>query len=296
MKNQIICILCVILIFSCTSKNNTPDATGTFEAIETIVSAEANGVIKKLSLDEGQHLNAGDTIGYIDSLQLSLKKKQIEAQIKAILSKNPDAGKQLAALREQSVQAKREEQRIANLVKAGAAPQKQLDDIQSQIALLKKQTEAQESSLAITSGSLSQETQPLHIQVAQLNDQLAKCRIMNPVNGLVLAKYAEENEMITAGKPLYKIADLSTVILRAYITADQYASVHLNQEVKVVIDGYTSQKKEFSGNISWISEKAEFTPKTIQTKDERANLVYAMKVLVSNDGSLKLGMTGEIKF
>jgi HlyD family secretion protein len=213
-----------------------------------------------------------------------------------VLSKRPNVSSQLAALREQLKQAEREQQRITNLLKADAATQKQLDDANTQIAVIKKQIEAQQSSLNITAASLNEETLPLTVQVEQLNDQLQKCTLINPVNGTVLTKYAEANEMAVNGKPLYKIADLSAMILRAYITGDQFAQVKINQPVKVLVDAAEGKYTEYTGTIAWISDKAEFTPKTIQTKDERANLVYATKIKVKNDGRLKIGMYGEVKF
>jgi len=286
----------VMVVVSCKNNKNESDASGTFEAVETIVSAEANGTLKELNIEEGQVIEQGKIIGYIDSTQLYLKRKQLLAQVKALLSKMPDVPAQVAALEEQLRQAEREQKRITNLVKADAASQKQLDDINTQINVLKKQINAQQSSLSITASSLSEETGPLKIQVEQLDDQLEKCRIINPVKGTVLVKYAETNEMTMMGKPLYKIADLSTIILRAYITGDQFSQVKTGQAVKVLVDDGKSSFKEYDGVVEWISDKAEFTPKTIQTKDERANLVYALKIKIKNDGILKIGMYGEVKF
>lgn len=235
-------------------------------------------------------------IGYIDSLQLYLKKRQLEAQIKATLSKKPDISAQLAALQEQLKAAERDQVRYTNLLKDDATTRKQVDDINSQVAILKRQIAAQQSSLAISTGSISEETNPLKVQIAQTNDQLEKCRIINPITGTVLTKYAERNEMASPGKALYKIADLSSLNLRAYVTGDQLPKIKLNQKVKVLTDNGKDSYKEQQGTIIWINDKAEFTPKTIQTKDERANLVYAVKIKVPNDGSLKIGMYGEVKF
>jgi len=295
--NKILLIIAMaFVITSCKNAKNEYDASGTFEAIETLVSAEAGGTVKAFNIEEGQILEKGQVVGYIDSTQLHLKQKQLLAQIKALLSKMPNAPAQLAALEEQLKQAEREQKRIANLVKADAATQKQLDDLNSQITVLKKQIEAQQSSLGITSGSLNEETGPLKIQIEQLDDQLEKCRIINPVKGTVLVKFVEVNEMTMAGKPLYKLADLSAIILRAYITGDQFSQAKTGQKIKVLVDGENSTSREYAGEIEWISDKAEFTPKTIQTKDERANLVYAVKIKVKNDGLLKIGMYGEVKF
>jgi HlyD family secretion protein len=289
-------ILCAALLTACSGDNNEADASGTFEAIETIVSAEATGTIRAFSIEEGQALQPGQLIGYIDSTQLYLKKEQLMAQITAVLGKRPNIGAQTAALEEQLRQAEREQKRVQNLVNADAATKKQLDDANAQVAVLKKQIAAQESSLTTTSSGLTAETLPLYVQIRQLNDQLHKCRIVNPVKGTVLVKYAEANEMTATGKPLYKVADLDMLQLRAYVTGDQFAAIRLNQTVKVLVDGADGNYKQLQGTVTWISDKAEFTPKTIQTKDERANLVYAIKVRVKNDGTLKIGMYGEIKF
>ena len=292
----IISTFMVAALASCRNNQNGFDASGSFEAVETIISSEASGVIKEFHAEEGQALQAGMVLGYIDSTQLYLRKKQLTTQISAVLSKKPDVSLQLAALREQLKTAEKEKIRITNLVKADAATTKQLDDIDASIEVIKSQMEAQKSSLNISSESISKETLPLNVQIEQVNDQLEKCRIVNPVNGTVLAKYAEANEMASPGKPLYKIADLSEIILRVYITGNQLPQIKLNQKVQVHTDDGKGGYKETEGTITWINDKAEFTPKTIQTKDERANLVYAVKVRVKNDGSYKIGMYGEIKF
>lgn len=286
----------LLTLCSCKSDKAPFDASGSFEAEEILISSEANGTIRELTIEEGQTLKAGQYIGYIDSVQLYLKKKQLEAQISAVLSKRPNVSVQLASLQEQLKTAEKEQKRISNLVKADAATTKQLDDINATIELIKKQTEAQRSSLDISSEGLGKETVPLSIQVEQVNDQLSKCRLVNPVNGTVLTRYANANETTAQGKPLYKIADLSTIILRAYITGDQLPRLKLNQTVTVHTDDGKGGFKQAQGTLAWISDKAEFTPKTIQTKDERANMVYAVKVRVKNDGSYKIGMYGELNF
>jgi HlyD family secretion protein len=216
--------------------------------------------------------------------------------VRSTLSQRPNIPAQLAALKVQLSAAEREAGRVANLVKADAATRKQLDDANSQVEALRKQIEAQSSTLGITSGSISQQANPIEVQIEQVNDQLARCYIVNPQNGTVLAKYAEANEMTSSGKPLYKIADLSTMVLRAYITGTQFSSVKLQQKVKVLVDAADGKYKTYEGIVEWISDKAEFTPKTIQTKDERANLVYAIKIRVKNDGLLKIGMYADVKF
>jgi HlyD family secretion protein len=294
MKNSILIV--AVILTCCTGNKNQYDASGTFEAVETIVSAEASGLIKEFAIEEGQDLAENQLIGYIDSTQLYLKKKQLQAQINAVLSKRPDVSAQIAALQEQRKQAEREQQRITNLLKADAATQKQLDDANSQISIINKQIAAQESSLGITSHSINEESAPLTIQIAQLNDQLAKSKIINEVKGTVLTKYAEKNEMAASGKPLYKIADLSSITLRMYVTGTQLPALKLDQHVTVLVDSSGGAYKKYDGIIQWISNKAEFTPKTIQTKDERANLVYAVKIRVKNDGLIKIGMYGEVRF
>jgi HlyD family secretion protein len=299
MKNfslQVLAIISMIALVSCSNKKNNFDASGTFEAEETIISSEAAGTIKQFDIEEGQVLKAGQQIGFIDSTQLFLKKKQLQAQITAILSKRPDVGAQVASLEEQLASAEKEQKRVSNLVKADAATTKQLDDVTSQIAVIKKQIGAQRSALGISTAGISNDAIPMQVQVEQTNDQLAKCKIVNPVNGTVLAKYAEANEMTSPGKPLYKIADLSSIFLRAYVTGNQLPDLKLNQQVKVLTDDGKGNYKETAGTITWINNKAEFTPKTIQTKDERANMVYAIKVKVINDGTFKIGMYGELKF
>lgn len=285
-----------LLLAACADNEGAYDASGNFEVVETIISAEATGVIRSLDIREGQQLQAGQPVGYIDSTQLQLKKQQLQSQINAVLSKKPDVAVQVAALQEQLRQAIHEQQRTANMVKADAATPKQRDDADAQVAIIKKQIAAQQSTLGITSSSIAREASPLEVQIAQLEDQLAKSRIVNPINGTVLVKYAEANEMATTGKPLYKIADLSSMILRAYVTGPQFARLRLNQQVTVLVDAEEGKYREYTGVVEWISDKAEFTPKTIQTKDERENLVYAVKIRVENDGLLKIGMYGEVRF
>ena len=298
MKKYLLLILPLLLATaSCNNDKNNFDASGTFETEETIISSEVAGTIMQFNVTEGQVLQAGQLIGYIDSVQLYLKKKQVEEQIKAVLSSQPNISAQLAALQEQLKTAEHEQQRYSNLRKQGAGTQKQMDDINSQVEVLKKQIAAQQSTLGIASRSISVQTEPLKVQMEQLNDQLAKCRIVNPVNGTVLTKYAEEKEVTAPGKPLYKIGDLSFLFLRAYVTGSQLSQIKLGQKVNVLTDDGADKYKEHEGTISWISDKAEFTPKTIQTKEERANLVYAVKIKVPNDsGVLKIGMYGEVKF
>jgi HlyD family secretion protein len=283
-----------LLISSCVPKPRTFDASGAFEAEETIISSEASGILRQFTVSEGQTLEAGQRIGYVDSVQLFLRKKQLTTQISALLSKKPNIAVQIATLQEQLRTAENEKNRFVNLAKAGVATGKQVDDLNASIEVIKKQLLAQQSSLEITSEGMTKETLPLHVQIEQLDDQLSKCTLTNPIHGTVLAKYAEANEMTSPGKALYKIADLSDIILRVYISGNQLANVKLNQQVSVNTDDGKGGMKSTRGTITWINDKAEFTPKTIQTKDERANMVYAVKVRVKNDGFYKIGMYGEI--
>jgi HlyD family secretion protein len=309
MKKIFIIAFLLSAIVSCNNKKAAYDASGTFETTETIVSAEATGQIKIFNMNEGEAIKAGQYIGYIDTVQLHLKKLQLQAQIHSLLTKSPDIpaqtsaySKQLAVTQSNLNNLLHEKKRIENLLKADAATPKQLDDInaqvdvaQKQLAVIQSQEAAQTSLLKTQSSGLTGDVGPLKAQIEQVNDQLAKSVIINGINGTVLTKFAEVNEMASAGKPLYKIADLSTLILRAYITGNQLSSVKLNQQVKVLVDDANGKYKEYPGIIEWISSKAEFTPKTIQTKDERANLVYAVKIRVKNDGYLKIGMYADVK-
>ncbi len=323
MKRAYFSLFLLISLAACQSTDQEFDASGVFEADEVVISSEATGKILQLNIEEGAALKAGQTIGSVDCKNLSLQKAQIQASIEALGQKTNDATpqtqilreqlntqqRQIATQREQMRLLERERKRLENLVKAEAVPSKQLDDVEGQIEILKKQIETTESQLAVLNQQIKSQQQqvsiqnrgvlserkPLEERVAQFNDQLQRCTITNPVEGTVLVKYATTNEMTAMGKPLYKIANLSTLTLRAYITGDQLSKVKLNQAVKVFVDNGADAYKEVSGTVTWIASKAEFTPKTIQTKDERANLVYATKIKVKNDGYLKIGMYGEVK-
>lgn len=284
-----------VVLTACGNGKSDYDASGTFEATEVIVSSEANGKIMQFNVEEGQLLEADKEVGCIDTLQLYLKKMQLLASGKAVANKSMDINKQIAATKEQISKAEYEKKRNENLLKENAATQKQIDDINSQIAVLKKQLEAQVSILQRGNASVTEESSAYEIQVAQLDDQLRKCHITSPINGTVLAKYAEKGELATQGKPLFKVADVQKMFLRAYITADQLTQLKLGDKVKVFSDLGDNDRREYEGVITWISDKSEFTPKTIQTRDERANLVYAMKIAVKNDGYLKIGMYGEME-
>ncbi len=296
LKQLLALIPLTIFLVSCGNGEDEFDASGTFETEEIIISAEATGVLKELKIEEGEALLKNEMVGLIDTVQLFLKKKQLEAQYQAVLSRQPDVAVQLAALQSQLKTAKSERERTRKLVEGDAATPKQLDDMDANIDVIKSQIEAQRSSLVISKDGLTKEAGPLLVQIEQLEDQLAKSRVLNPIDGTVLAKYARENEMVSIGKPIYKIANLSTMILRAYISGDQLAKAKLNEKVSVMTDDGSGGMKEAEGTITWINDKAEFTPKTVQTKDERANSVYAIKVELPNDGSYKIGMYGEIKF
>ncbi|HSD13970.1 MAG TPA: HlyD family efflux transporter periplasmic adaptor subunit [Flavobacterium sp.] len=284
------------ILSSCNDKDKEFDASGTFEATETIVSAEANGKILALNINEGDILKEGQQIGYIDSTQLHLSKLQLMKNQKSILSGRPDINVQLQSLEREKASAISDRKRIEILVKGDVASQKQLDDANTKIRVLQSKIDAMKSSLSTTTSTLNEQGGGVGIQLQQIEDQLHKCNITSPVNGTVLTKYSNTYEMAAIGKPLYKIADLSTIILRAYITGNQLSQVKINQKVNVSVDDGKGGFKTTTGTISWINDKAEFTPKTIQTKDERANMVYAIKVKVANDGTYKIGMYGEIKF
>lgn len=286
----------LVVFSSCKKSGSEMDASGTFEATEVIVSSETNGKIMQFDIEEGQKLKAGKILGYIDTVQLYLRKKQLEASIQAMQSRRPDVNAQIAALKQQIATAKTEKIRVENLLKANAANQKQLDDINAQIEWMQKQLRASKITLESSSKGINGESDALKIQVAQIEDQLRKSYITSPIKGTVLVKYAETGELAMQGKSLFKIADTQKMILRAYVTADQLAQLKVGQTVSVNAEFGSEDDKAFIGKVVWISSKAEFTPKTIQTRDERANLVYAVKVSVKNDGNLKIGMYGSIQF
>lgn len=286
----------LILFAACQSGTPEYDATGTFEAVDVMVSAEASGKLLILDLEEGSVLKVGQQVGIIDTVQLHLKKLQLEAGMKSVEDQRPDILKQVAATREQITQAKRERDRVANLLRVGAANQKQLDDAESILEVLNKQWTAQNSTLQNSVRSLTWQSSSVGIQVMQIEDQLDKCHITSPITGTVLAKYAEAGELANPGTPLFKVADMEQIYLRAYVTSAQLAQVKLGQHLSVCADYGDDVYRTYPGIITWISDSSEFTPKTILTKDERANLVYAVKIAVKNDGMLKIGMYGGVKF
>ncbi len=281
-----------ILFTSCGKNEKRSDAYGNFEAVETIVSAEATGKLVDFNIEEGQQLERDVTVGNIETDQLSLKKKQLEAQKNTIKTKFKNVFSQMSVYQEQRRVNQIEKERIERLLKDDAATTKQLDDINGNIGVLNKQIASIESQNSTT----MQELKSIDVQIQQVQDQIEKSAIINPVEGTVLMKLAEQSEIVNYGKPLYKIADISTLELRVYVSGDQLSEIKIGQTVKVLIDAGKSEYKEFEGIISWISSKSEFTPKIIQTKEERVNLVYAVKIKVKNDGSLKIGMPGEVIF
>lgn len=282
------------LLWACSGGLADYDATGTFEATEVTVSAEAQGRLLTFGIEEGDSLRMGQQVGVIDTLQLYLKRLQLEASMKSVDRQRPDIMKQVAATQEQIRQAERERTRVANLLQVGAANRKDLDDAETLLEVLRRQLEAQQSSLQRSDQSLTWQSSSVAIQVAQVDDQLAKCRICSPLTGTVLAKYAEAGELAVPGTPLFKVADMEQIYLRAYVTSSQLSSVRLGQRLTVYADYGDDLRQAYPGVVTWISDTAEFTPKTILTKDERASQVYAVKIAVKNDGRLKLGMYGGV--
>jgi HlyD family secretion protein len=292
----IVGIISGLTLLSCSNSANEFDSSGMFEANEVIVAAEGTGKILALNLEEGQKLTKGEQVGYLDSTQLYLSKLHLRENRKAVLASRPDMRAQIEATKMEIENAILEKKRIENLVKGEVASQKQLDDINSRLSVLQARLAAQQNSLSTTTASLNEQGNAISIQLAIVEDQLLRSRIINPIEGTVLSKYLMQNEMAVPGKAIYKIADLSSIILRSYISGTQLSQIKLGQQVKVFVDAPDNKYKEYDGTIAWVSDKAEFTPKTIQTKEERANLVYAIKIDVKNDGYLKLGMYGEVKF
>lgn len=296
MKRSFAYPLLVLLAASCVEGNKAYDASGVFESTEVMVSAEGNGKILSLDLQEGDRLEAGQIVGCIDTVQLHLSEIQLEASRRAVGSGRLDISRQIAALESQIGKQRQELDRFTKLEKAGASNRKQVEDIQAQIETLERQLSAQKESLNSSNRNVSGQADALEAQIEQIRDRIRKCVITSPVAGTVLAKYSEAGEFAALGRALFKVADIDNIRLRAYITADQLTTLKLGQQVRVFADQGSSGRKEYAGTLIWISDKAEFTPKTIQTRDERANLVYAVKIAVENDGLIKLGMYGDIKF
>ena len=290
---RIVYIAAMMLAVSC-GKESEFDAQGTFEATEVVISSEANGKILDFDVVEGSIVEADKPVGAIDSVQLHLQRKQLSAQHSALLGSRPDVKKQVASLREQISKHKSELRRVENMLKDGAATQKQYDDIEAQEKILETQLDATLSTLDKNTTTINNNLLALEAQIAALDDRISKCRIVSPVSGTVLVKYAQAGELATVGKPLMKVADLDKIYLRAYFTSEQLAKVNLGDEVTVVADFGGDERYNYAGRIEWISSESEFTPKSIQTKDSRANLVYAVKIAVENDGRLKIGLAGEV--
>ena len=296
MKRSFAYPLLVLLAASCVEGNKAYDASGVFESTEVTVSAEGNGKILSLDIQEGDRLEAGQIVGCIDTVQLHLSEVQLEASRRAVGSGRLDISRQIAALESQIGKQRQELDRFTKLEKAGASNRKQVEDIQAQIETLERQLAAQEESLNSSNRNVSGQADALEAQIEQIRDRIRKCVITSPVAGTVLAKYSEAGEFAALGRALFKVADIDNIRLRAYITAEQLTALKLGQQVRVFADQGSSGRKEYAGTLIWISGKAEFTSKTIQTRDERANLVYAVKIAVENDGLIKLGMYGDIKF
>lgn len=291
---RLIFLIPILFALSC-NKDADYDAQGSFEATEVVVSAEATGRILFFDAVEGQTLSADATVGAIDSMQLHLQRRQLVAQQQALLSSRPDKETQVASLRQQLATQKNELKRVENMLRDGAATRKQHDDLSAQIRILEGQLSATLSTIDNNTASINGNAAALEAQIAALDDRIAKCRIVSPVDGTVLVRYAEAGELAAAGKPLMKVANLDVVYLRAYFTSDQLARLNLGDSVTVTADFGGDQRFDYVGRVAWISPESEFTPKNIQTKDSRANLVYAVRIAVKNDGRIKIGLAGEVR-
>ncbi len=285
----------LLSLFSCTDEKADYDATGTFEATEITVSAEQTGRLVEFTVEEGNRVEAGAQVALIDTVQLALRARQIGATKLVYASQRPDSEAQVAALRRQLQKARDDYARFAELAKSGAGNAKQADDARSQVEVLERQLAAQLSALGKTTGSLNAQMSTADVERLQVADQLRKCHVASPVSGIVLEIYAEQGEFAAVGKPLFRVADTDVMYLRAYLTVAQLKDVAVGKAVKVFADYGNADRQTYNGIVCWISSKAEFTPKTVLTDDERANQVYAVKVRVKNDGKLKIGMYGEVK-
>jgi HlyD family secretion protein len=291
MKTSIIFAATLVVLSACSSKNGKSDAYGNFETVEVLVSSEIQGKLLQFTVEEGKAYKAGDVVGMIDTIQLALKRDQLAAQRNASATKISNIMSQIAVQEEQKGTLLVDKARTEKLMRDKAVPTKQLDDINGKIKVI----DSQIASIKTQNSAVTSEIDAYDKQIAQINDQLNRCRIVNPINGTVLNKYIEPSEIAVPGKALYKIADLDQMILRVYVSGSQLSSIKIGQKVSVLIDQNSGDFKTLEGIVSWISPEAEFTPKIIQTREERVNLVYAVKVTVKNDGSLKIGMPGEIK-
>jgi len=289
---NLLILLPLLALISCKGNEKTSDAYGNFEATEITISAQATGEIMQFDLEEGNLLQAGQIIGWIDTTDLSLKKAQMSALKDAVTSKIASLDAQIAVYQQQKTNVLRDKERVEKMFQDGAATQKQVDDIAGQIDVIDKQIK----SVKAQETSVHSEAATVQKQIAQVVESIRKSTITNPSEGVVLTKYVNAHEIATMGKPLYKFADLREMKLKVYVSGNQIAQVKIGQEVEVLVDEDSQTNRKLSGIVSWLSESAEFTPKIIQTKEERVNMVYAVKVLVKNDGSLKIGMPGEVNF
>lgn len=282
----------VLIAVGCTGNDRLSDAYGNFEAREVIISAEALGEVLALDVEEGRWIAGQTLVGWVDTVDLDLKRKQLMVSRDAVLSRIRNVEAQIAVQEQQKENLMVDMNRLESLFKDGAATRKQLDDIHGALQLVDKQIE----SLMTQKQVIQSEANTIDVQIEQVDEQIRKCYIHHPVDGTVLTRYVESHELVAPGKPVYKFADLTQLELKAYISGDQLPMVTLGQEVEVLIDKDKKTNRKLKGTVSWISAQAEFTPKIVQTKEERVNLVYAIKVLVPNDGSLKIGMPGEVNF
>ncbi|MCD8184955.1 MAG: HlyD family efflux transporter periplasmic adaptor subunit [Rikenellaceae bacterium] len=296
MKRVIIIGMALTAFTGCHPNKYEYDASGTFEATEIIVSSEATGRLEWFDIQKGDLVSAGQQVGLIDTVQLHPNRLQLQANLQAVGSRTLNISQQIAATEQQIATQEREKQRMERLIAADAANTKQLDDIHANIAVLQKQLAAQRESVQSSNSSISGELEGVQAQLAAVDDRIRRSLITAPIDGTVLLKYIEAGEYTTTGMPLFKIADVGHMTLRAYITNGQLSQLKLGQQVAVFTDLGDRQSRRYTGTVTWISDEAEFTPKTIQTKDERANLVYAVKIAVPNDGYIKIGMYGDINF
>ena len=285
-----------LVLNACGRKERQYDATGVFEATETTVYAEQTGALLTFNVEEGDTVGQNREVGLIDTTQLWLKMKQAEAMKSVYQSQKPEQEKQIAVTRQQLAKAKQDQQRYKELVADGAAPAKMLDDANSQVEVLQRQLDAQLSSLRVNTNALDKQMAATDVQSEQLRDQIRKCHILVPAKGTVIEKYVERGEFVSAGKPLFKMADTENMFIRAYVTSAQLENIKTGQKATVFADYGNGGKKEYEGRVTWISSRSEFTPKTILTDDERADLVYAVKVAIKGDGYVKMGMYGEVLF
>lgn len=291
MKKQVPIIIFLLLMLGC-SRNDRSDAYGNFEAVEVVLSAEYNGRILFLNIEDGSLIQLNDTLGLIDTTDLSLKREQLEKQVVVVQTRLRNVDSQINVLQQQRKNILVEKNRLEKLFKDGAATQKQMDDVSGSLDLIDQQIIA----TGVQKESILAEKATLAVQISQVEETISRCWLIAPANGTVLTKYAEPGEVTSYGRPVCKIADLSVMDLKVYISGDQLPQIRIGQEVEVLIDKDKEDYYHLTGVVSWISAKAEFSPKTIQTKKERVNLVYAAKVKVQNDGSLKIGMPGEVNF